>query len=70
MIDTIIEFSKLLYLIIFVSAIGAQVWIATLDISKYFSDTLEKFRPAPSQDKYSRIAVIIGVIILLSNQGN
>jgi len=64
--DSIIEFTKLLGLVIFVSAIGAQVWIAFLDISNYFTKTLEKFRPAPSQDKYSRIAVIIGVSVILS----
>ena len=50
---------------IFVSSIGAQGWIAFLDITKYFTDKLEKYRPLPSQDKYSRIAIIIGVFVLL-----
>ena len=50
---------------IFVSSIGAQGWIAFLDIIKYFTDKLENYRPLPAQDKYSRIAVIIGVLVLL-----
>ena len=65
MIDSIMEMIKLLSLMIFVSSIGAQGWIAFLDITKYFTNKLEKYRPLPSQDKYSRIAIIIGVFILL-----
>ena len=66
-IDATVELIKLISLMVFVSAIGAQVWIAFLDITKYFTDILEKYRPLPSQDKYSRIAVIIGVIVLVAN---
>ncbi len=65
MIDSIMEMIKLLSLMIFVSSIGAQGWIAFLDITNYFTKKLEKYRPLPSQDKYSRIAVIIGVFVLL-----
>lgn len=50
---------------VFVSSIGAQGWIAFLDIIKHFTSKLEEYRPKPSQDKYSRIAVIIGVFVLL-----
>ena len=64
-LEPIIELIKLISLMVFISSIGAQGWIAFLDITKYFTDTLEKFRPKPSQDKYSRIAIIIGVLILL-----
>jgi hypothetical protein len=64
-VDAIIELIKLISLMIFVSSIGAQGWIAFLDITKYFTNKLEKFRPKPSQDKYSRIVVIIGVFVLL-----
>ena len=67
MIDSSIELIKLILLMIFISAIGAQVWIAFLDITRYLTDQLEKFRPAPSQDMYSRIAVIIGVVTILAN---
>jgi len=63
--DSILEMIKLISLMIFVSSIGAQGWIAFLDITKYFTDKLEKYRPLPSQDKYSRIAIIIGVFVLL-----
>ena len=63
-IDGMVESIKLISLMVFVSAIGAQVWISFLDITKYFSDELEKFRPKPVQDKFSRIAVIIGVVII------
>ena len=59
------EMIKLLSLMIFISSIGAQGWIAFLDITKYFTNKLEKYRPLSSQDKYSRIIVIIGVFILL-----
>ncbi len=65
MIDSTMEMIKLLSLMIFVSSIGAQGWIAFLDIIKYFTNKLERYRPHPSQDKYSRIAVIIGVFVLL-----
>ena len=65
MIDSIIQMIKLLSFMVFVSSIGAQVWIAFLDVTKYFTDKLEKYRPQPSQDKYSRIAIIIGVFVLL-----
>ncbi len=64
-IDEILEFIKLLSLVVFVSAMGAQGWIAFLDIYAFFSKELERFRPAPSQDKYSRIVVVIGVLILM-----
>ena len=50
---------------IFVSSMGAQGWIAFLDITNLFTNKLESYRPKPSQDKYSRIAVIIGAFILL-----
>ena len=65
MIDPIIKMIELLFLMIFVSSIGAQSWIAFLDIIKYFTNKLEKYRPHPSQDKYSRIAIIIGIFVLL-----
>ncbi|QOY54256.1 hypothetical protein HUE87_10300 [Candidatus Sulfurimonas marisnigri] len=65
-LEAAVELLKLISLMVFISSIGAQVWIAFLDITKYFTDTLEKFRPAPSQDKYSRIAVIIGVFVMLA----
>ena len=65
LIDGTIELAKLISFMIFVSSIGAQGWIAFLDISKYFTDELEKFRPERAHDKYSRIAIIIGVFILL-----
>ena len=64
-IDAIIEFTKLVSLMIFVSAIGAQGWIAFLDIVSIFTKELERLRPKPSQDKFSRIAVIIGVFVVL-----
>jgi hypothetical protein len=63
--ETTIELTKLVSLMIFVSSIGAQGWIAFLDITKYFTDELEKFRPERAHDKYSRIAIIIGVFVLL-----
>ena len=63
--DSIIQMIQLVSLMIFISSIGAQVWIAFLDITKYFTDKLEKYRPLPSQDKYTRIAIIIGVFVLL-----
>lgn len=63
--NDIVELVKLISLMVFVSSIGAQGWIAFLDITKYFTETLEKFRPKPSQDKFSRIAIIIGIFVLL-----
>lgn len=64
-IDAIIEFIKLLLLMVFVTAIATQVWIAFLDIVEYFTKDLNRFRPKPSQDKYSRIAVIvIGAVVM------
>jgi len=65
-INELIEFSKLVGLMMFVSALGAQGWIAFLDIVSVFTKYLEKFRPAASQDKASRIAVIIGVFVLVA----
>ena len=58
-IDATLELIKLLMFMVFVSALAAQVWIAFLDICEYFTDSLNKFRPKPSQDKFSRIAVIV-----------
>jgi len=63
--DATIELIKLVLFMIFVSSIGAQGWIAFLDISKYFTDDLERFRPERAHDKYSRIAIIIGIFVLL-----
>ena len=63
--DAVLELIKLISLMIFVSSIGAQGWIAFLDITKYFTNELERFRPEPAHDKYSRIAIIIGVFVLL-----
>jgi hypothetical protein len=60
----IVAFLKLVAFMIFVSSIGAQGWIAFLDITSYFSKNLERFRPEPIHDKLSRIAVIIGVFVL------
>jgi hypothetical protein len=65
LIDAAVELIKLILFMIFVSSIGAQGWIAFLDISKYFTDDLERFRPERAHDKYSRIAIIIGVFVLL-----
>lgn len=67
MIESTIEMIKLISFMVFVSSIGAQCWIAFLDITKYFTIKLEKYRPLPSQDKYSRIAIIIGVFIFLAD---
>ena len=63
--DSIIQMIQLISLMIFVSSVGAQGWIAFLDITNYFTNKLEKYRPLPSQGKYSRIVVIIGVLVLL-----
>lgn len=65
LMDAVVELIKLISLMIFVSSIGAQGWIAFLDITKYFTNELERFRPEPTHDKYSRIAIIIGVFVLL-----
>ncbi|WP_295005225.1 hypothetical protein [Sulfurimonas sp.] len=62
--DSIIEMSKLVFLMIFVSSLGAQGWIAFLDITGYFTKQLERFRPLPVQDKFSRFAIIIGALVL------
>ena len=67
-IDATLELIKLLLFMIFVTAVAAQVWIAFLDIYEYFTDSLNKFRPKPSQDKYSRLAIIIlGSLVLAFN---
>lgn len=58
-IDATLELIKLLLFMVFVSALATQVWIAFLDIYEYFTDSLNKFRPKPSQDKFSRIAVLV-----------
>ena len=64
-LNDIIQFMKLVAFMIFVSSIGAQGWIAFLDITNYFTKDLERFRPEPAHDKFSRIAVIIGVFVLV-----
>lgn len=65
--DSVYEMVKLLAFMLFVSSVGAQVWIAFLDIVGYFSQKLEQYRPEPIQDKYSRIVVIIGAMIIFYN---
>ena len=65
--DSVWEMIKLLSFMVFVSSAGGQAWIAFLDIVGHFSKALEKFRPAPVQDKYSRIAVVLGLIIWYLN---
>lgn len=65
MIDSTIQMINLLALIVFVSSIGAQGWIAFLDIANFFTNKLERYRPRPSQDKYSRIVVIVGIFVIL-----
>lgn len=67
MIDSSIEMIKLISIMVFVSSIGAQAWIAFIDVSKFFTDVLEKYRPQPSQDKYTRIAIIVGVVVIFVN---
>jgi hypothetical protein len=64
-LDSVIEMIKLISLMLFVSSIGVQVWIAVIDVSNFFSQTLEKFRPLAVYDKYSRIAVVIGAFVML-----
>ena len=65
--DGVYEMVKLLAFMLFISSIGAQAWIAVIDIVGHFSQKLEQYRPAPIQDKYSRIVVILGVMILFYN---
>ena len=65
-IDATIEMIKLLLFMIFVASIATQVWIAFLDIAEYFTKKLNKFRPQPSQDKFSRITVIVIGSMLLA----
>ena len=65
--ESVIEMAKLVGMMIFISSLGAQGWIAFLDIAIVFTKFLEKFRPAPSQDKVTRVAVIIGVFVLIAN---
>jgi len=65
--DSVFEMVKLLSFMVFVSSVGGQAWIAILDIVGHFSQSLEKYRPAPVQDKYTRIAVLLGVIIMYLN---
>jgi len=63
--DSVLEMIKLISLMLFVSSIGVQVWTAVIDVSNFFTQTLEKFRPLAVYDKYSRIAVVIGVFVML-----
>lgn len=65
--DSVFEMIKLLGFMLFVSSVGGQAWIAFLDIVGHFTQTLERFRPAAIQDKYSRIFVFIGLIIWYLN---
>ena len=65
--DGVLEMVKLLAFMLFVSSVGAQVWIAFLDIAGHVSQKLEQYRPAPMQDKYSRIVVILGVMVIFYN---
>ncbi|MDQ7066793.1 MAG: hypothetical protein Q9M40_01650 [Sulfurimonas sp.] len=65
--DSVFEMIKLLGFMVFISSVGGQAWIALLDIVGHFSHSLEKFRPAPVQDKYSRIVVLVGLIIWYLN---
>ncbi len=58
-IESTIDMINLILFMIFVSSIGAQAWIAFLDVVGFFTDYLNKFRPLPSQDKFSRIAIIV-----------
>ena len=66
LLESSIEMIKLILFMVFVSSIGAQVWIGVLDVTKYFTQILEKFRPEPVHDKFTRIAIIIGAFILLT----
>jgi len=65
--DSVFEMVKLLAFMVFVSSVGGQAWIAFLDIVGHFSKNLERFRPAPLQDKYSRIVLFVGVIVWYLN---
>ena len=62
--ESVFEMVKYLAGMIFVSSIAAQFWIALIDIVGHFSKALEKFRPEPVQDKYSRIIAILGVVFI------
>ena len=64
--ESLFEMLKLLAFMMFVSSVGGQAWIAFLDIVGHFSKKLEKFRPLPAQDKYSRIIVLLGLIAWFS----
>ncbi|NCO00628.1 MAG: hypothetical protein GW906_02175 [Epsilonproteobacteria bacterium] len=67
-IDATLELLKLLLFMLFVTSLAAQVWIVFLDIAEYFTKTLNQFRPKPSQDKYSRMGlIVIGGIVLAFN---
>lgn len=63
--DSVLEMIRLIAFMLFVSSIGVQVWIAIIDVSNFFTQNLEKFRPLAVYDKYSRIAVVIGAFVLL-----
>ena len=65
--DSVFEMIKLLSFMVFISSVGGQAWIAILDIVGHFSQSLEKFRPAPVQDKYSRIVIVVGLIVWYLN---
>lgn len=67
-IDATLELLKLLLFMVFVTAVAIQVWIAFLDITKYFTDELDKFRPKPSQDKFSRITLIVIGLMFIAFQ--
>ena len=62
--DAVVKMVELIAFMVFVSSLGAQGWIAFIDIVGHFSQKLEQYRPAPSQDKYSRITIFVGLIIL------
>jgi len=68
--ESVFEMAKYLAGMIFVSSIAAQFWIALIDITGLFSKAIEKFRPAPVQDKYSRIFVVLGVIFVFFKTQN
>lgn len=65
--DSVLEMVKLITFMMFISSAGGQVWIAFLDIVGHFSQGLEQYRPAPVQDKYSRIVVLFGLIVWYLN---
>lgn len=65
--DSVFKMIELIAFMMFVSSAGGQVWIAVLDIIGHFSQRLEQYRPAPVQDKYSRIVVVIGLIVWYLN---